>query len=339
MRQGVEILPVFYRLKYLNMKKLKIAVIDTALNIESLPKKIQNKVELKNYFNCNNTALHSSMVINTLLKYTDANLIEKIYLYNIFGKDNKGSGIAVISALESIIIKNDIDFLIMSMTLTNKDRYKYIEKLCNKITSLGITIIAADSNKFTENKCYPFSFDCVYGVSQGMFSENPFFYTVDIKKKHIIGDATPEFVYCGNNTYFLFGGTSKAVPKFLAAIINDFSKEEEINCEKIEEWVKNNSLSAEDNTILCLKENYSVPSYSTEIYDTLCRYIDECSIDIRKYGEISPSFHLEKLESHDLVVFIVYIMERFNIKSSLDDIRYTDFVNLGSLCAYIGGQL
>ena len=321
------------------MKKFKIAIIDTALNIEGLPKNLQNKVELKNYFNCNNTSLHSSMVINTLLKYTDANLIEKIYLYNVFGKENKGSGIAVISALENIIIKNDVDFLIMSMTLTNKDRYEYIEKLCNKMTSLGITIISADSNHFIENKCYPFSFDCVYGVSQGMFSKTPFFYTVDIEKKHIIGDATPEFICCGNNNYYLFGGTSKAVPKFLATIINDFSEEKEISCEKIEEWVRNNSLSAEDNTILCLKENYSVPFYSTEIYGTLCSYISECSVDIRKYGEIVPSFHLAKLGSHDLVVFIVYIMERFNIKSRLDNMRYTDFATLGSLCAYIGGQL
>ncbi len=52
-----------------------------------------------------------------------------------------------------------------------------------------------------------------------------------------------------------------------------------------------------------------------------------------------PSFHLEKLGRHDLAVFIIYIMERFNIKSRLDDIRYTDFATLGSLCAYIGGQL
>jgi acyl carrier protein len=207
------------------------------------------------------------------------------------------------------------------------------------MTSLGITIIAADSNKFIENKCYPFSFDCVYGVSQGMFSKNPFFYTVDIEKKHIIGDATPEFVCCGSNNYCLFSGTSKAVPKFLAAIINVFSKEKEISCEKIEEWVRNNSLSAEDNTILCLKGNYSVPFYRIEIYDTLCSYIDECSVDIRKYGEIAPSFNLENLGSHDLAVFIVYIMEKFNIKSKLDDIRYTDFATLGSLCAYIGGQL
>ena len=217
------------------MRKFKIAVIDTALNIENLLGNMQGKIEIKDYFNHDNKSLHSTLVINTLVKYTGSSLIEKIYLYNVFGRENKGSGIATISALEDIIIKNEVDFLIMAMTLTNKERYEYIENLCKRITSSGITMIAADSNRFTEEKRYPFSFDCVYGISQGAFVKKPFFCVDDMETKHISGDAAPEFICYGKNNYCLFGGTSKAVPKFLASIINAFSEKNDIGCERIKE--------------------------------------------------------------------------------------------------------
>lgn len=321
------------------MKKFKIAVIDTALSVENLPENILGKVETKNYFEFDNKAMHSSMVINTIIKYTDADLIEKIYLYNVFNKEHRGSGLKVISALEDIIQKNDTDFLIMSITLTNEDRYDYIESLCKRITASETIIIASDSNKLTKDVCYPFSFDCVYGISQGAFSKNPFFCVKDIERKHIIGDAAPEFIWCGKNNYCLFGGTSKAVPKFLASIINAFSNKRDISCEKIEEWVKNDSLSLEDNTIFQLKDVSSVPVYSKEIYDSICRYIREFSIDISKYGDITPLFNLVHLENNELSMFLRYILKKFGINTSLDNMRYSDFASLGKLCVYIGRQM
>lgn len=321
------------------MRKFKIAVIDTALNTENLLENMHSKIEIKDYFYHDSKPLHSTLVINTLIKYMDSNLIEKIFLYNVFCGENKGSGIATILALEDIIIKSDVDFMIMAITLNNKERYEYIENLCKKITSLGITIIAADSNRFTEKKCYPFSFDCVYGISQGAFVKKPFFCVDDMKIKHILGDAAPEFICYGKNNYCLFGGTSKAVPKFLASIINAFSGKNDIGSKKIKEWVKANSLSSEDNTIRQIKENNYHVVYQQEIYDILCKYISECPIDMSKHGELTPSFHMGQLGSHDLALFLIYILKKFNIDTRLEDMRYTDFASLGNLCAYIGGQI
>ena len=321
------------------MKKFKIAVIDTALNAESLPENIKDKLEIKNYFEYDNKTMHSSMVINTLLKYTDAALIEKIYLYNIFTGEKKGSGVAAVSALEDIIQKNDVNFLLMSVTLTNKERYEQTKKLCQRIYSSGITIIAADSNRPTEDICYPFSFDCVYGISQGAFSEKPFFCIDDAGTKHISGDASPEFICCGENNYCLFGGTSKAVPKFLAVLINAFAEENDTSCERIAEWIKDNALSEMDNTIRQIKENSFTPIYKKEVYDTLCSHISDYPTDLSKYGKLTPSFVLTQLDSNELYAFLVYILKKFSINTRPDDMRYTDFSSAGSLCAYIGGQI
>lgn len=318
------------------MKSFKIAVIDTALDIEKIPENIKSKIEINDYFEHDSKAIHSLMVINTLLKYTDPTLIEKIYLYNIFPKDSKGSGSAAVLALEDIIQKKDVDVIIMSVTLTSMKRYEQIEKLCKRITSSGIMIIAADSNKFTEEKCYPFSFEHVYGISQGAFSVQPFFCVENMETKHIMGDAEPEFICCGENMYNLFGGTSKAVPKFLAAIINAFADENDITSEKIEKWIKKNSLSAEDNTICQIKNASDPLEYNNAVYNTLCSYINECPIDLGKYGRLSPSFDLGQLVSSDLYMFLFYILERFGIYIRPDDMKYTDFSSIGNLCIYIG---
>lgn len=321
------------------MEKFKIAVIDTALDIDTLSENMRDKIVIKDYFEPDNKAMHSSMVINTLLKYTDADLIEKIYLYNVFVEENKGSGLATISALEDVIQKNEVDFLIMSMTLNNIDRYEYTENLCQIITALGITVIAADSNRIAKDKYYPFSFECVYGISQGAFVDKPFFSVYDIETKHILGDAAPEFIYCGEKKYCLFGGTSKATPKFLAVILNAFSEKNDRSSKKIREWVKTNSLSADVNIIHKIKENFSNTVYCKKVYDTLYRYISVCPIDIRKYGELTPSFYLGQLESNDLAVFLVYILKKFNIDKRPEDMRFIDFSSLGNFCAYIGRQI
>lgn len=321
------------------MNKFKIAVIDTALDIDKLLDDIRGKVEIIDYFERDTNAVHSALVINTLLKYTDASFIEKIYLYNVFNKENRGSGISTVNALEDILQKNDVDFLLMSITLSNEERYKYCESLCEKIVSAGTTIVASDSNRFMESRCYPFSFECVYGVSRGEFLESPFFCVDDIKKKHIFGDSVAEFVHYGENDYMLFGGNSKAVPKFLAEIINAMSKKSHFNRENVEAWIIEKSLP-EDKNLLCKRNR---PIYLSDdrirIYDKICNYIREYPIGMNEYGSISPSFELIQLGSCDLVRFLVFVLERFDISTRLDLMTYTDFETLGDFCNYIGRQI
>lgn len=319
------------------MRNFRIAVIDTALNIDFLIEDVQDKIEVIDFFDCEQKDIHSSMVINTLLKYT--NRIEKVYLYNVFNNENKGSGIAVISALKDIILKNDIDFLVMAMTLSNAERYDYIENLCKRITSLGIMIFAADSNIASEDIYYPFSFDCVYGISQASFFKEPYYCIKNILKKHILGDATPEFISCRNNNYILFGGTSKAVPKFLAFIINSFSSKKVVKNENIVELIEKSSLSEEDNCIDKLKGHIFEDTDNRSVYDDLCEFITEMPLDLREYGAITPSFRLEKLRSYNLVVFLNYIFERFSLKVKLENLKYNDFITLSDLCCYIERQL
>lgn len=294
-----------------------------------------DKIEIKDYFAHENKSLHTAMVINTLIKYTDINLIEKIYLYNIFSRDNKGSGKAAILALQEIVEVKNVDFLIMSITLTNELRYEQAKNLCKRITALGTTIIAADSNRVIKEKCYPFSFECVYGISQGAFWKKPFFSVDNLEQRHILGDASPEFICFGKDNYQLFGGTSKAVPKFLSSILNSFPEWKNLGCKGIEEWVKNSSLLKEDNAISEVKDSSLICTYSKATYETLYKYICECPIDIRKYGIITPSFQMGQLGSYNLASVLIYVLNKFNINAKLEDMVYSEFSSLGNLCSYI----
>ncbi len=338
-KQGVTIRPAFCVLEDKNMMKFNLAVIDTALNIDAIPESIRNKIVIKDYFGRDTKATHSAMVINILLKYINSDLIEKIYLYNIFTKEHQGSGLAAFNALEDILKNNDVDIIIMSVTLANKERYEQTKDICKRLALSGVTIIAADSNRPSEGLCYPFSFDCVYGISQGAFTEKPYFCVNDMGTKHISGDAEAEFINCGNIGPCLFGGTSKAVPKFASAIINAFADENDNSCDKIEEWIKKSALSEEDNIIRQIRENALSCEFSQEILDELYGYISECPTDISCFGEISPTFELCELGSCELYKFITFMLNKFRISATPEDMRYTDFATIGSFCAYIGEKI
>ena len=181
---------------------------------------------------------------------------------------------------------------------------------------------------------YPFSFNCVFGIRSASFFKEPYYSIKNIQKKHISGDATPEFILCGNNKYVLFGRTSKAAPKLLGIIIELYPFDSQK--EGIADWLKNNTLTEEENCINIFTEDAVTDN---DIYCKLCSLIKHLSFDFINSENLSASYRLDRLGSDNLVVLLNSVFEGLGLEEKPENLKYTDFFTMGNLCDYIERRL
>lgn len=135
----------------MNMKKFKIAVIDTALNIENLPENVQNKVE------CGQSGAGKS----TLLQLISGQLRNYKGTINYNGSNLKTIASKNISDLVSVVTQDSVlfnDSIINNIVLDKNidyERVKYLCKICNILNDIEElpdkfdTIISENGDSFS----------------------------------------------------------------------------------------------------------------------------------------------------------------------------------------------
>lgn len=232
--------------------KYNIAIIDSSIDYSLISEKSRDKIVTYNMVEPEGNMSHAAYVIDTLFKYS--NNINKIYLYDVFGDNPRASGRAVINSLEKIATQDDVRLILVCLTLANKERFEETKEICNLLAAQNKVIIASYANRGTDtDNHYPACFECTIGVYQGAYEKEPFFGKIS-DKSDLPGDASPEFIKTGENQYAIFGGTSKAVPKLAAYIINMF-EEDNINIDKVLEYLARKSNDEDDNILELLKSN------------------------------------------------------------------------------------
>ena len=301
--------------------KFNVAVIDSYVDLSSIDRTDTELITHDVLDNCGDM-LHGSYVLATLLKYTDK--VERVHSYNVFGKNGYASGIAVIKALEDILSSEKIAVVMMSLTLTELSRMETVHELCSEISRSGTLMIAAGHNRPVENTIYfPAYFDEVIGVLSGSFRKTPFFRCTD-KKSMVYGDASPEFIRIPDDRYILFGGTSKAVPKLAAHILNT-SQSERFDIDHIYPELKKQSAITE-----------SPPAYSRiSGREPVLRYlIDRANSLYCGHEPVNSAFSVPELrDDADLLVSAALKKYRPDIRP--DSLAFQDFRTLDDLSLFL----
>lgn len=204
-------------------KEIHIAVIDSGLVTNLLCETARiceyTTLHLKNQMDSNQWELeicrdgnpietgeisHGTLVVNTVLKYT-GDIPLAFHIYDVFDEKDASAGSVLLEAL-NMILKEDIDIVVMSLTCSSQYENDFIE-LSGKLKEKNVLMFCSDSND-GRTHC-PANLDFIYGVT-GDKADASGGYTYEVGKKiQFHCDLSGEFV--GDpGKYHFFVGTSKA---------------------------------------------------------------------------------------------------------------------------------
>lgn len=309
--------------------KYNIAIIDSSIDYTLISEKNRDKIVTINMIEPEGNMSHAAYVIDTLFKYS--NNINKIYLYDVFGDNPRASGKAVINALERISEQNDVRLVLVCLTLANRERFEKTKEICSLLAEQNKIIIASYANRGKDDENhYPACFDSTIGVYQGAYENEPFFGHIS-GKSDLPGDASPEFIKTGENQYAIFGGTSKAVPKLAAYIINMFD-EEDINIDKVLECLAQKCNDENENILELLKGNggVSVESENKELNRELFQ-------KYRKYNNIDENCDDASIMQlgNDAGKYVSEVLTEYKKETTPDMLVCRNFFTVKSLGKFI----
>lgn len=204
-------------------KEIHIAVIDSGLVTNLLCETARiceyTTLHLKNQMDSNQWELeicrdgnpietgeisHGTLVVNTVLKYA-GDIPLAFHIYDVFDEKDASAGSVLLEAL-NMILKEDIDIVVMSLTCSSQYENDFIE-LSGKLKEKNVLMFCSDSND-GRTHC-PANLDFIYGVT-GDKADASGRYTYEVGKKiQFHCDLSGEFV--GDpGKYHFFVGTSKA---------------------------------------------------------------------------------------------------------------------------------
>lgn len=323
---------------------MKIGIIDNGINKDI----IMDNVKINSYndftpFEENrrekertNKGTHSTLVMHTIEKYS--NEMQEYYLYNIMNSENNGSIISVMKAMNDILYNDEIKIIVLSLTVSNKNYLDKLQGICSELVKKNKIIVASESN-YGKLISYPAGLKDVIGVGKGAFIDgNQYIYNKfnEIQAKD---DILSEFIPVRDGRYRLFGGTSKANPKFIRHIIQGISIGAD-NFSLLEEYLDNNSSYENSNKIDIMWDNDDgkivdkniVNKVIKEMKKSDCFFIEDMTKDNFRFNDI-----IIEVSNLDLVFF--NILNEFGIDISLDRIPSYCLQSINSFANFIGRKI
>lgn len=261
---------------------------------------------------------HGTLVVNTIEKYSKTK--NYYHIYNVFNENGISSGYSVLEALRHINACDNIEMVVMCLTVDEKFLPLYNDIL-KELFDKGIKIIASSSNAgessaLTESK-YVICVDA-------MFPKYSHTYYIKKHKNIVLADSNFEFVKMGNDQPALFYGTSKGTACF-AGFMTNFSKSK----------IKNIKKSNELKKMILYKGGKISHNSLFEIYNEIYEIIDDC--EAFSYDEIEENTKISELipETNQIAGILNYFSRKYNFTYDITFIPSEMFFTLAGIYNFI----
>lgn len=222
------------------MRDITVALVDSGINY--------NDVFFLNHLNGGRTFLqdnetymddngHGSLCASAIIK---ENPNVRLYVEKVLDKNNCSTLNILEKALETLL-KEDIQIISLSLTLTEMQRERQLGKICAELTRQGKIVVCTLANG--SNKSYPANYQSTIGV-KGLILENPDAYWFNRKKRiQAVVDTNPYLLRNSNESYQLFGKCNSFSTAKFAGIISKIMQQNEIWTKaELEDYLENKTL-------------------------------------------------------------------------------------------------
>ncbi|CEK39959.1 S8 family serine peptidase [Paraclostridium sordellii] len=308
------------------MKKIKIAVIDTGVDIHDdeikdniiFDRNLQVDDFETKYKNIEDLNSHGTFCAKTIL-YTCKDVL--IYPIKIFDEYGKTSSSYLIRVLEKIL-NTDIDIINISASSINCPVEKELEIICEKLYNQGKIIISSHHNKKINENSTPTKFNTVIGVKgiNEIYKDTEYIYNPN-DEIQIYGNSKDRLLKF-KDTVTHFGKNSRAAAVF-SGLIAKMIIENGYKTNNIEEVINKNSLNIKEISYSPRLQNVDFDSNRNEVAQKLVTLINDefavRKIDLDFLKEYSLLNNFSDIGIHNVYEFLIKINEEFDI-----DIDYRD---------------
>lgn len=328
------------------MKKIKIAVIDTGVDINDdeikhnirFSKNLQIDDFVEKYKTIEDVNSHGTFCAKTILSIHRDALIYPIKIFDNYGRTSSWN---LLEALEKIIY-TDIDIINISASTINCPCEKELEEVCQKLYEKGKIIICSHHNDKNSNSSIPTKFKTVLGVKgiNEVFEDMDYIYNPH-DEVQIYGNSKDKFLnFKGNITHF--GKNSRAAAVF-SGIVANLIKENGYKTDKIENLIIKNSIN--DKTLHNFKKMRDIyyGEEKTQIAKRLVKLINDKfavkKINLKFLKEYSLMNTFTGIGKYNVYEFLVNINEEFKININYRNIFIYDLDYLNNIVKIIQENL
>lgn len=329
----------------MNKKKIKIAVIDTG--VDMYDKEISNNLKFdrklqvehfeEKYKNIDDVNGHGTLCSKTILSICKDTLIYPVKIFDDCGKTSSWN---LVEALERIL-HTDINIINISASTTNCPCEKELEEICKKIYEEGKIIICSHHNDKNSNSSIPTKFKTVLGVKgiDEIFEDTDYFYNPQ-NEVQIYGNSKDKFLKFKDDVTH-FGKNSRAAAVF-SGIVANLIKENGYGTDKIENQIIKNSMNKKGENYKQSKNMY-YDEEKTQIAIRLVTLINNefavRKIDLNFLKEYSLLNNFTWIGRHNAYEFLLKINEEFKINIDYRNIFIYDLDYLSNIVNIIQKNL
>lgn len=330
-------------------KNIKIAVIDSGLNID-LAKKIGSRnlggysykivsddiIKLEDY---QDNCLHGTACVSIINKFFPHSEFLNIKILNDEGKTND---YILLKSLEDLI-ETDIKIVNMSLATIKTRNIEGFKKVCYELIKKGKILIASQINIY-KGESYPCCLDTVIGVEGRETLEMNYFEFKSKRNIQCIINSSPELTYFSNDDYKFFKGNSKATALLTAKVAEILRYQGDMNYYEMMEKLEHISNENLHSTVCKKRYNakeielmftHRIPeALKNDIYDILCK---EIGIDNISYNNLNNIVKEKPLYTNTLYCtnFIKSLKNKWKTNPAYEDISIIDFEDYYTLCLAI----
>lgn len=308
------------------MKKIKIAVIDTGVDIHDdeikdniiFDRNLQVDDFETKYKNIEDLNSHGTFCAKTILYTCKDVLIYPIKIFDEYGKTNSSNLVRVLEK----ILNTDIDIINISASSINCPVEKELEIICKKLYNQGKIIISSNHNKKINKNSIPTKFNTVIGVKgiSEIYKDTEYIY--NSKDEIQIYANSKDRLLKFKDTVTHFGKNSRAAAVF-SGLIAKMIIENGYKTNNIEEIINKNSLNIKEISYSPRLQNVDFDSDRNEIAQNLVTLINDKfavrKIDLDFLKQYSLLNNFSDIGIHNVYEFLIKINEGFDI-----DIDYRD---------------
>ncbi|MCI8364735.1 MAG: S8/S53 family peptidase [Eubacterium sp.] len=314
---------------------MNIAVIDDfgKKNHKYFSFESQKEFDLNFEHNRDDNISHGERVVRTFYKYNKSNVTIQIICVRSMG----------LKECFQCLLGMNIDMILLCFTIKDKSIYNQITEWIDLLVSKGAIIICSCSNNIKgEDFGFPANHPAVLGVIQGVFlvADHFYFDSKGYDKYLIYADAAPEFIKVSANRYCIFGGTSKAVPKFAAGFVNALERGK-VDKSNIVDYLSEYSCIKDDVLFKQCKTGKLWDVQKTEvntlmkIVNVLDKYLTE-PIDTVIFRDVSINdiWVTEEIFAE----ILIDLFKLFDLQVKIEDLHFCEFMSVHSLARFIEKQ-
>lgn len=328
------------------MKKIKIAVIDTGIDIHDdeikdniiFDRNLQVDDFETKFKNIEDLNSHGTFCAKTILYICKDALIYPIKIFDEYGKTSSSY---LVSVLEKIL-NTDIDIINISASSINCPFEKELEIICEKLYSQGKIIISSHHNKKINENSIPTKFNTVIGVKgiNEIYKDTEYIYNPndEIQVNANSKDRLLKF----KDTVTYFGKNSRAAAVF-SGLVSKMVIANGYKTNNIEKIINKNSLNIKEISHNSRLQNIDFDISRNEIAQKLVILIND-KFAVRKINldflkEYSLFNNFSYIGLHNTYEFLIKVNEEFDINIDYRDVFIYEIDYLHDIVEIIYEQL